>query len=223
MSGFNNLMMKSSWGPNKNTSPVVKKNDRIFYVCSYGGSGSYMLMRSLQRYGKVHHIHSRIPPKKLQYIGNEKGGNTYHEWFNGIEIPEDKINNYSIIFIYRNPINVIYSRNNLFSDKRHLKHIQCDENIKLSEVIEEKKDLYKLEEFFDNYTTNNINKNYKIICVKYDDIFCKQHDLSNMLNIGTLNLVNTGKEKIYPNKEELQEIYSSLINKIESFDSIQII
>ena len=47
---------------------------KTFYVCSYGGCGSKMLCNALQNYGHVKHVHSRYPPDKLQYIGNEKGG-----------------------------------------------------------------------------------------------------------------------------------------------------
>ena len=52
---------------------------KIFYVCSYGGSGSKMLCAALRKYGKVEHIHSRNPPDKLCYIGKQNGGNTYEE------------------------------------------------------------------------------------------------------------------------------------------------
>ena len=55
---------------------------KTFYVCSFGGSGSTLLANSLKPYGRVEHIHSRIPPLELEYIGNNKGGDTYYEWFN---------------------------------------------------------------------------------------------------------------------------------------------
>jgi len=40
-----------------------------------------MLVNALEKFGKVEHIHSRNPPNKLEYCGNEKGGNTYFEWY----------------------------------------------------------------------------------------------------------------------------------------------
>jgi len=49
-------------------------NKKIFYVCSYGGSGSKMLCSALKKYGETIHIHSRKPPNNLEYIRNEKGG-----------------------------------------------------------------------------------------------------------------------------------------------------
>lgn len=54
------------------------KKDRVFYICSYGGSGSKILQRYLDTFGKTFHIHSRFPPNKLCRIGES----VYHEHFN---------------------------------------------------------------------------------------------------------------------------------------------
>ena len=43
---------------------MVKK----FYVCLYGGGGSKMLYKALEKYGATYHIHSRVLPDKLEYI-----------------------------------------------------------------------------------------------------------------------------------------------------------
>ena len=188
-------------------------SEKIFYVCSYGGSGSYMLCNALKKYGKIQHIHSRNPPNKLTYIGNDKGGNTYSEWFNNITIPENELKNYYVIYIYRNPSFSIQSR---FTDKfgypyhkAHLEHIQADSNIKLEDVLSRGEDLYKIREFYDNYVKPNENRNYKIYCVKYEDIFNKQDELSNLLEIGKLNIVNESTRK--NSNEKLDEIYADLI------------
>jgi hypothetical protein len=58
-----------------------------------------MLYNALKQFGNVEHVHSRLPPEKLEYIGNNKGGNTYVEWFNSIPIPENELENYYVIFI----------------------------------------------------------------------------------------------------------------------------
>jgi len=182
--------------------------EKTFYVCSYGGSGSYMLCNALNKYGKTKHIHSRIPPNKLEYIG-EEGGNTYHEWFNGITIPENELENYYVIYIYRNPSFSIPSR---FTIPAHLEHIQSDKNIKLQDVLSKGEDLYKIREFYDNYMKPNKKRNYKIYCVKYEDIFEKQDELSDLLNIGKLNLVNESSRK--DTDKQLDIIYSDLIDEM---------
>jgi len=192
---------------------------KTFYVCSYGGCGSTMLAKSLKIYGNVEHIHSRNPPNKLQYVGLNNGGNSYSEWFNGIEIPENELNDYYVIYIYKNPINSILSR---FKNPSHLEHIQIDKNIKLNDVINEKKDLYGISDFYENYTTKK-NRNYKIYCVKYEELFDKQNQLSELLGIGKLNLVkNETNRKIEISKyyNKLYKIYKKLIKKIKKNDFI---
>jgi len=187
-----------------------------FYVCSYGGSGSKMLCSALSKYGRSVHIHSRNPPNKLEYVGSEKGGRVYHEWFNGISIPEDELQNYYVIYIYRNPSFSIPSR---FCIPQHLHNIQTD-NISLDKVIESGKDLYKLREFHNNYIKKNKNRNYQIYCVKYEDIFDKQDSLSELLKIGKLNMVNTSKRK--NSNKDLDKIYADLIKEMEENEFITI-
>jgi len=190
--------------------------EKTFYVCSYGGSGSYMLCNALNQYGKTKHIHSRIPPNKLEYIGDEEGGNTYCEWFNGITIPENELENYYVIYIYRNPSFSIPSK---FTIPEHLEHIQSDKNIELQDVLSKGEDLYKIREFYDNYMKPN-KKNYKIYCVKYEDIFSKQNELSKLLDIGELNIVNTSCRK--NSNEKLDEIYADLIDEMNKNNFITI-
>jgi len=192
--------------------------NKTFYVSSFGGSGSKMLCQYLQSFGQVFHIHSRKPPLKLEYIG----GNVYFEWFNGNPITDDDytINKYYVIFIYRNPVKAIYSR---FNDPYHLQHIQCDRNIKLTDVIRQNKDLYGIEEFFDNYTNSNSQRNYNIICVKYETLFENFEQLNMILDI-------PNKPHLYPHKKErnnsdsnshvLYNIYSHLIKKMDDMPPI---
>ena len=198
-------------------------NEKKFYVCSYGGSGSKMLHSALKKYGDVKHIHSRKPPNNLEYIGTEKGGNRYAEWFNGITVPEDKLNDYYVIYIYRNPSFAILSR---FQNLEHLKHIQTNKSLKLNDVLNTKKDLYKIREFYDNYTKPNEKRNYKIYCVKYEDIFDKHDELSKLLGIGKLNIINKSSAEDNINKsprkeiKELNNIYRDLIEEMNKNEFI---
>ena len=190
-------------------------NKKVFYVCSYGGSGSYMLCYALKKYGETKHIHSRKSPNNLEYIGNEKGSNTYKEWFNGVVIPEEELKYYYVIYIYRNPSFTIPSR---FKNPVHLENVQIDKSIKLKDVLDSKKDLYKIREFYDNYTKPNEKRNYKIYCVKYEDIFDKQDELSKLLGIGKLNIVNKSSRK--NSNKELDNIYGDLIAEMNKNDFI---
>jgi hypothetical protein len=148
-------------------------------------------------------------------VGNEKGGNTYFEWFNGIAIPNNELENYYVIYIYRNPCYSIPSR---FGNPKHLEHVQIDKSIKLKDVLNSKKDLYKIREFYNNYTKPNEKRNYKIYCVKYEDIFDKQDELSKILGIGKLDMVNISSRK--NSNTALNNIYSDLIDEMYKNDFI---
>jgi hypothetical protein len=185
--------------------------EKHFYVCSYGGCGSKMLCNALQPFGNVYHIHSRNPPDKLEYIGDMNNIKCYYEWFNGIQIPHDQIDNYYVLYIYKNPSKSIISR---FTIPEHLDHIQCN-RITLNDVVNSSKDLYGIHEFYNNYTQSN-NRNYKIYAVKYEDIFDKQDELSALLGIGPLQLVK--QETVYTDNNDIKltEIYKDLIDTMNT-------
>ena len=94
----------------------------------------------------------------------------------------------------------------------HLEHVQIDRSIKLKDVLDSKKDLYKIREFYNNYTKPNEKRNYKIYCVKYEDIFDKQDELSKLLGIGKLNMVNKSSRK--NSDKKLDNIYKDLISEM---------
>ena len=68
--------------------------------------------------------------------------------------------------------------------------MQINKSIKLKDILDSKKDLYKIREFYDNYTKPNKKRNYKIYSVKYEDIFNKKDELSKLLGIEKLDIVN---------------------------------
>jgi len=214
----------------KNKPSKYYNKDRHFYVCSYGGCGSKLLVQYLSHFGNVYHIHSKRPPKKLTYIGSINNNNkTYCEWFNDTEIPSEQLKNYTVIFLYKHPVKAIYSR---FSNPDHLKHIQCNNtNIKISDVIEQAKDLYDITKFFNNYT-QPINpkleqRNYQIYCVKYEDFF-------DNLSIFNKTFELPDDISIYPIKKEterkidndyyiLENIYNKLLYKMNDIPFITIV
>ena len=201
-----------------------------YYICSFGGSGSTVLYNYLSNFGNVYHIHDRFPPIKLQHVGkNNTTEDVYSEWFNKVEIPETDINNYKIIFIYRHPIKVIYSRLTQVNNPNipHLQHIMCDNNgdISLADVLKSRKDLYKLEQFFDNYTMKQ-ERNYRIYCVKYEQFWDNIPFFNKIIGIPDI-------KELYPIKyetpkpiryrEQLSDIYSSLIHKMNNKTFIELV
>ena len=200
-------------------------NNRIFYICSYGGCGSKCLMNILKKYGKVEHLHSRYPPNKLEFVGTTPGVDT--EWFNGVPVPEDQLHKYTIIYIYKNPINAIYSRyhrpDKIKYQKLHQKYVQLEKNIMLKDVLEKNDDLYKIKEFYKNYTTPNSERNYKIISIKYEDLFEKTEELEKLLNIGPIHIEKRETKREYPEYDKLYNIYKDLIDEMNNKPFIEII
>ena len=192
-----------------------------YYVCSYGGCGSYMLCDYLRQFGKVEHIHSRDPPLKLEYIGAKNTSNpVYSEWFNGVEIPEQELDHYKVIYLYKDPVKAIYSR---FKNPDHLRHVQCDPAITLEQVIESKKDLYGLEEFFDHYTSNTEKRNYPIYCVKYEDFWDHLPEFNQTLglpDVPALYPVKKETPREEPHHKALYKIYSRLIKKMSTLSTL---
>lgn len=226
-----NLEKKYLKNDNKTiTIPKIYDKKMNYYICSYGGCGSTILSNYLRNYGNVYHIHDRYPPKKLCYIGKENTDeNIYNEWFNKEEINENDLCNYKVIFIYRNPIDVIFSRfiQSTGPNIPHLQHIKCinNGNIGLGDIINFKKDLYGLEDFFDNYTIPK-DRNYKIYCIKYEDFFTNISLINKILEIPDIpNLypIKQERRKKYTFVKELIVIYSSLINKMNKMRLIEII
>lgn len=199
-----------------------------FYVCSFGGSGSKMLQTYLSHFGNTFHIHSRNPPNKLTRVGTYDS----HEWFNNIEIefkPMDKI---KVIYIYRNPIDAIYSRfyvkygDNYFTAKDHLTNIGA-EHWSTEVVIGNMVDLWKLDEFFNNYTIPNNKRNYQIYCVNYDKFWDNISSFNSALNLPDI-------KELYPIRKEssthhsiyikeLTQLYKSLTDKMESLPPVVIV
>ena len=107
-----------------------------------------------------------------------------------------------------------------FTIPQHLENIQIDKSITLQDVLNTGNDLYKIREFYDNYTKINEKRNYKIYSVKYEEIFDKQDELSEILGVGKLNLINISKRK--ESNKELDEIYKDLIDIMNKNNFIMI-
>jgi hypothetical protein len=199
---------------NVNNKNNYFNNKNNYYICSYGGCGSKVLTKYLSNFGNTFHVHTRKPPTNLTFIKNEQ--------FTNILVNKNDIVNYKVIYIYRNPIKAIYSR---FQVPQHLNHIQSNPKVTLENVITEKKDLYGIEDFFNNYTEKIEKKrNYKICCVKYEDLFNNITLLNKTLMIPNIKqLYPIKKETINHidnnnnnNNNELNNIYKNLIDKMNT-------
>ena len=140
----------------------------VFYVCSFGGSGSTALARYLGHFGnRVYHVHSRKPPERLTEV------DVFTEHFTNVPTDADV----KVIFVHRDPVRAILSR---FESPIHLKNIESPV-VTLQDVAASGKDLYGLAEFFFNYL--NAKRNYKIYFVKYETMFSNLPQLHSALGI----------------------------------------
>ena len=217
--------------PKSNTINTNYFNKNMnYYICGSGGCGSTILFKYLSNFGNVYHIHDRYPPEKLCYVGKENTTeDVYTEWFNKTEIPENKLNSYKVIFIYRNPIDVIFSRCVTPSgpNVNHLRHIKCinDGVVGLGDVITSGIDLYGLEEFFDNYTIPK-NRNYKIYAVKYENLFYNMSLFNKVLGIPDIKAfypIKYERNKKLTHLKELSTIYYGMIMKMRTMPFINIV
>ena len=195
----------------------------IYYICSYGGCGSKMLLRFISKYAPCYHIHSRVPPTYLEFVNNGH--------FNGNVIENKDVSKYKVIYIFRNPSEAQMS---IFSSlkKRQLKHwsnIQVKDSSNIPEIEEYLKrnvDSLNYMEFFNNYIENKINLNYSIIAINYHKLWNNIPELIKILELPIIciNKFPKKKEKSikkYPNYVKgLNIINKQLVDKIHKMPSI---
>jgi len=103
----------------------------------------------------------------------------------------------------------------------------CDNsgNINFFDVLKSGNDLYKLEEFFDNYTIRK-KRNYNIYCVKYE-MFWNNISLFNKImdipDIKSLYPIKREKAKKLQYITKLRTIYISLIYKMTQKPFIELV
>jgi hypothetical protein len=180
----------------------------IYYVCSFGGCGSTALARHLGQFGeRVFHIHSRCPPPQLTEV------DLFTEHFT--DVPVDA-RNVRVIFIYRDPVKSILSR---FDNPAHIKNIEA-EPATLAEVVRTGTDLFRLDEFFDNYLDPK-RRNYPVLFVKYEALFTHLPLLHRLLGIKSALTIKR-KETVRQEDPALKVIYEPLARKMKAMPPIWI-
>lgn len=241
-------MTKFTWVFKKNEKSPYFEENRLFYICSYGGCGSFMLFGYLSNFGTTFHIHCRNMPDVLKKIDstNRIQHYTYEDnWDNHKPVEEDKIKDYKVIYIYRDPIKAMYSVARRFPFHLHMKSIQCmvttktlmkplnkrrftvrHVDLSIHDFKRGKRDICGLENFFDNYTQKR-NRNYNIYCIKYENFFEDIKNFNDTLEVEDVEeLYPVKKENIvdYENYEELKSnIYKNLFTKINNLPSIYLV
>lgn len=186
-----------------------------FYICSYGGSGSYLLNFFLKKFGKTSHIHSRALPTEITKVHREKFTD---------EIEKDNQKNF-VIYIYSKPGHSLLSRAsygnlhwfNIDVPSSARKLIPCREE--REKYFGLKKDLVNYEQFWDNYVFHK--SSFPILCLNFHYLWDNLGSLCDFCEIDRLHIEDFPKERnpSHGNKipEDKNNLFTSLNNKIDIF------
>ena len=168
------------------------KKDRHFYICSFGGCGSWIIAQYLSNFGQVHHIHSRKPP--APYLTTVE-----LEHFTSIPHAEQRPQHHYVLYVYRDPVAALQSVQRRFALTDHFRMIECsDTNVTLDDIVDSQQDLIGLAEFDANYTRPSLTRKYPIYCVKYELFFSHLPEFNKALGLVDF-------PKLYPVKKENAE------------------
>lgn len=149
------------------------KPKKHFFICTFGGCGEHILKKYLSFFGKADIVYSRWPPRRLKYVKNNMFIRKY--------IEQENIHNYTVIYLYRDPVYAILSKH--FSSG-HLLKIQASEKS------------FKLYDFFRHYFLPK--ENYTIYCIKSKDLFNIEYNsgktLKSCFNISWNHVLNISNE-----------------------------
>jgi len=190
------------------------KRDHHFYICSFGGCGSWMLAQYLSNFGTVHHVHSRKPPPFVTTVVEER--------FSTVRTP---YKHNTVIYIYRDPVAAMLSVDRRFDFATHLKNIECaDTSVTLEALETSRKDLLGLAEFDANYTTRN-QRNYDVVCVKYEDLFKSWSHLNHALHVYDSPRLYPKEKQTHTTRdtEGLKEAFSDLRGRIAKRPAVMVL
>lgn len=195
--------------------------DKKFYVCSFGGSGSYLIQGFLKDFGSSYHIHTRNPPAKITKIKKEQ--------FTTQEELDDA--NHFVIFIYSRPDHSLFSRasygnfhwQNIGVEQEKLKLIPSrQERLKYFDM---EKDLVDFDEFWSNYVFHK--SEFPVLCLNFHHLWENLKSLFDFCEIPLEHLKSFPKKREFSHKNNLPKdknnLFETLNLKIELFPNSFII
>lgn len=153
----------------------MEKQDRNFYVCSYGGCASWMLCDFLRKFGTSFHVHSRFPPREISLVKREQF----------TDQPDTTPAKKFVIFIYSHPSHSIRSR--AAFGRVHWRNIGVPDEIAQTipstpeEYLALDRDPVGYAEFFLNYTSGGLG--YPVYAVNYHRLWRNLRHLLYQLGI----------------------------------------
>ena len=186
-----------------------------FYICSYGGSGSYLLESFLKKFGETYHIHSRSLPSKITKVHREK---FTHEI-------ESSNQERFVIYIYSRPAYSLLSRASY--GNLHWFNIEVPASVmrlipnreEREKYFELKEDLINYEQFWDNYVFHK--SSFPVLCLNFHYLWDNLSVLCDFCGIDRshINQFPKQREPSHGNRipEDKNNLFTSLNNKIDIF------
>ncbi|MFZ9936127.1 MAG: hypothetical protein ACO3JG_03615 [Luteolibacter sp.] len=203
--------------------------DTKYFVVSYGGVGTHMLMRMIKdedwlghviRNKKVKHMnhphHLRVPPQSFRQFGHD--------------------GRVKLIYLFGDPINSVLShfRRRVTNKKdwcrHHCMNVQgdyrkFDARWDLIDYLENGVDLFRLEEHFDNWTRIEAGSiDYDCMILKYESAHRHEARIMDFLNTD-VRLSYRSRNSDWRNESQevrnkLVGMYGGLLEKCDSFPEI---
>jgi hypothetical protein len=199
--------------------------NKHFYICSYGGSGSWLLFNFLKNHGLCYHIHCRnLPLNETRVI---KALPPSEEYVFDYNITPPKANVF-FIFIYARPQYSIMSSRSY--SPQHFSNIECQYPINLIpkkriDYFNLKEDLVNYEQFWENYVFHT--SSFPVLCLNFHYLWDNLKALCDFCEIDREH-INAFPKKRQPSHkniipEDVNSIFTSLNNKIDLYPNAFII
>ena len=179
-----------------------------FYICSYGGSGSWMLVNHLEKFGKAHHVHTRKPLNILCEVDGEHFTTK----------PVADTTGHQVVFIYSEPEWSIHCSDSF--SPRHWINIGVDQDAisTRGDYIRDNIDIIKYEEFFDNYHEMQ-NRNYDILFIRFEKMWDNLDKISDYLGV-SFDSFPENKYKDTPKKINRMSVYDNFRDRINNLEPV---
>ena len=192
---------------------------KTFYINSYGGSGSCMLRRYLEQFGKCTHVHERRRILKLRSKRVMPKLKTHN-----LAGPLVNTSQVVVVFVWTDPVYATYSR---FGNPRHHNNVASPRpKATIQNMVDAKRDLHDLAGFVRNWTTP-ANRNYKLVVVRYRALFTTAGltKLHKMLGIKApiRKIIKKETKRPMPGKAALEIAFADLKRRLEAHPDIFVV
>lgn len=158
-------------------SPFKNTTTPMYFVVSYGGSGSKTLSGFLNQYATQYHVHDPHPPRLLRMPVKT---HTDRAMSTSLHIvPEEDLDRFRVVVVFRDPCDMVCTHGGLGINKDHCQNLlidpaTCNHNFsKLAEFASSGQDFLRLNEFYAAWLDPQAaaRRNYNIVVLNFHKMF----------------------------------------------------